>query len=42
MRVALRSILGAVRLEPARPRAEPMMRRNVTLSPREGVRVIAA
>jgi cytochrome P450 family 135 len=39
MRVALRTILESVRLEAADPRPERMTRRNVTLSPRGGVRV---
>jgi cytochrome P450 family 135 len=42
MRVALRTVLGAVRLEPAAQRPEPMVRRNVTLTPRDGARVIAS
>jgi cytochrome P450 family 135 len=41
MRVALRTILESVRLEAADPRPERMTRRNVTLSPRGGVRVLA-
>ena len=41
MRVALRTILEAVSLEAADPRPERMTRRNVTLSPRGGVRVLA-
>ncbi len=41
MRVALRTILRSVRLEAADPDPEPMARRNVTLSPPRGVRVIA-
>ena len=42
MQVAVRTILESVRLEPADPRPEPMTRRNVTLSPRRGVRVIVS
>jgi cytochrome P450 len=42
MRVALRTILQSVALEAADPRPERMTRRNVTLSPRAGVRVIAS
>jgi cytochrome P450 family 135 len=41
MRVVLRTILDSVALEAARERPEPMMRRNVTLSPPDGVRAIA-
>jgi cytochrome P450 len=41
LRVALRTILGSVRLEPAEPRPDRMVRRNVTLSPARGTRVIA-
>jgi cytochrome P450 len=41
MKVALRTILESVRLEAADPRPEKMTRRNVTLSPRGGVRVVA-
>ena len=41
MRVALRTILESVCLEAADPRPERMTRRNVTLSPRGGVRVVA-
>ena len=40
MRVAIRTILDAVRLEPASPAPEPMARRNVTLSPPNGTRAI--
>ena len=42
LRVALRTILETVRLEPAEPRPERMMRRNVTLSPANGTRVIVS
>jgi cytochrome P450 family 135 len=42
MQVAVRRILESVRLEPADPRPEPMTRRNVTLSPRRGVRVVVS
>jgi cytochrome P450 family 135 len=41
MRVALRTIVESVKLEAADPRPEKMTRRNVTLSPRGGVRVIS-
>ena len=41
MRIALRTIVESVRLEAADPRPEKMTRRNVTLSPRGGVRVVA-
>jgi hypothetical protein len=41
MRVALRTIMQSVQLEAADPRPERMTRRNVTLSPRGGVRVVA-
>ena len=41
LRVALRTILESVRLEAADPRPERMVRRNVTLSPANGTRVIA-
>ena len=41
MRIALRTILESVRLDAADPRPERMTRRNVTLSPRNGVRVVA-
>ncbi len=40
MRVALRSILGSVRLRAADPRLERMVRRNVTLAPANGTRVV--
>jgi cytochrome P450 family 135 len=42
LRVALRTILSAVTLRAAAPRPEPMARRNVTLSPPAGVRVVAS
>jgi cytochrome P450 len=41
LRVALRTILERVRLEPADSKPEPMARRNVTLSPPNGARVIS-
>jgi cytochrome P450 len=41
MRVVLRTVLGSVRLEAADPRLERPVRRNVTMSPRGGTRVIA-
>jgi cytochrome P450 len=41
MRVVLRTILGSVRVEAADPRPEGMTRRNVTLSPCNGTRVVA-
>jgi cytochrome P450 family 135 len=41
MRVALRTVLGLVGLAPAGDRPEPMARRNVTLSPPGGTRVVA-
>lgn len=41
MRVALRAILAAYELAPAGPRPEPMVRRNVTLTPGQGTRLIA-
>jgi cytochrome P450 len=41
LRVALSTILRSVSLEPADPRPEPMERRNVTLSPARGTRVVA-
>jgi cytochrome P450 len=40
MRVALRAILGSVRLAAADPEPDRMVRRNVTLSPRNGTRVV--
>ena len=39
MRVALRTILGSVRLESVDPKPERMARRNVTLTPANGARV---
>jgi cytochrome P450 len=42
LRVALRTILESVRLEPAVPEPERMVRRNVTLTPANGTRVIAS
>jgi cytochrome P450 len=42
MRVALRSILGALRMEPAEPRPARMVRRNVTLTPANGAPVVVA
>lgn len=42
MRVALRTILRSVRLEPADPKPERMVRRNVTLTPANGTRVVVA
>lgn len=41
MRVAIETILRSVALEPADPRPERPVRRNVTLSPARGTRVIA-
>ncbi|HEY8000582.1 MAG TPA: cytochrome P450 [Solirubrobacterales bacterium] len=41
MRVAIETILGAVSLRPASPELEKPVRRNVTLSPANGTRVIA-
>ena len=41
LRVVLREVLTAVRLAPADPRPQRMVRRNVTLSPAAGTRVIA-
>ncbi len=41
LRVALRTIFEQTELEPADPRPEKMVRRNVTLSPAKGTRVIA-
>jgi cytochrome P450 family 135 len=40
MRVALRTVLGSVRLAAADPEPDRMMRRNVTLSPRNGTRIV--
>jgi cytochrome P450 len=42
LRVVLRTILQQVRLEAANPRPERMARRNVTLSPPDGAKVIGA
>jgi cytochrome P450 family 135 len=42
MRVAIETILGAVTLRAASPELEKPVRRNVTLSPANGTRVIAA
>jgi cytochrome P450 len=41
MRVVLRTALRSMRLTPARPEHERPVRRNVTLSPRDGTRVLA-
>jgi cytochrome P450 len=41
MRIVLETILRATRLEAARARPEPMARRNITLSPPDGVRARA-
>ena len=41
MRVALRTVLESLRFEAVDPRPEKMTRRNVTFSPRNGVRVVA-
>jgi cytochrome P450 len=41
LRVALRTILESVELTPADPKSERMVRRNVTLTPANGTRVIA-
>jgi cytochrome P450 family 135 len=41
MRVVLRSVLGRVELRAASDRPEEIVRRNVTLSPRGGTRVVA-
>jgi cytochrome P450 len=41
MRIVLRTVLGAVSLEAADPRLDRPVRRNVTMSPRHGTRVIA-
>ena len=40
MRVVLRTVLGRAELRPATGRPEPMVRRNVTLSPRNGTPAI--
>ncbi|MFL5869586.1 MAG: cytochrome P450 [Solirubrobacterales bacterium] len=42
MRVVLRTVLGSARLTAADPRLEQPVRRNVTLSPRNGTRATAA
>ncbi len=42
LRVALKTILESVRLEAADPQPERMVRRNVTLSPANGTRVIVS
>jgi cytochrome P450 len=42
MRIAIETILRSVELQPASPELERPIRRNVTLSPRNGTRVIAA
>jgi cytochrome P450 len=42
MRVVLQTVLRSVRLTAARPALERPVRRNVTLSPRDGTRVVAA
>jgi cytochrome P450 family 135 len=41
MRIVLRSVLGAIQLEPADSQLERPVRRNVTMSPRHGTRVMA-
>lgn len=41
LRVVLREVLRTVRLEPADPRPQKMVRRNVTLTPADGTRVVA-
>ena len=41
LRVVLREVLSSVRLAAADPRPQRMVRRNVTLSPADGTRVIA-
>ena len=40
MRVVLRTVLGRVELRPAKAEPEPIVRRNVTLSPRNGTPAI--
>ena len=40
MRVVLRTVLAQAELRPATDRAEPIVRRNVTLSPRNGTPAI--
>jgi cytochrome P450 len=42
MRVVLRTVLGQAELRPATDRPEPIVRRNVTLSPRNGTPAILA
>jgi cytochrome P450 len=42
MRVVLRTVLGRAELRPATDRPEPIVRRNVTLSPRNGTPAILA
>ncbi len=42
MRVVLRTVLGQAKLRPATHRPEPIVRRNVTLSPRNGTPAILA
>jgi cytochrome P450 len=41
LRVVLRDVLRSVRLEPADPRPQRMVRRNVTLTPAAGTRVVS-
>jgi hypothetical protein len=41
MRVVVKTVLDSVRLSAADPRLEHPVRRNVTLSPRNGTRVVA-
>jgi cytochrome P450 len=41
MRIVLREVLNTVRLEAADPRPQRMVRRNVTLTPADGTRVVA-
>jgi cytochrome P450 len=41
MRIVLREVLRSVRLEAADPRPQRMVRRNVTLTPADGTRVVA-
>ncbi len=42
LRVVLREVLRSVRLEAADPRPQRMVRRNVTLTPADGTRVVAS
>jgi hypothetical protein len=42
MRIAIEMILRSVELRPASPRLERPVRRNVTLSPARGTRVLVA